>query len=63
MNTNQTIVKLDNSIESAHEMIDLVVEAVAVNIGKNLEREVEIRTIYEPRLAYLKNKVKKKVSF
>ena len=53
--------RTEEDISSVENTITLVHAAIAENIAKNVEREDEIKKVYEPRLIYLAKKVEEKV--
>jgi len=57
------MVDLEKLLADLEEKIELVNEAIILNIFKNPENEVQIKTTFQPRLDYLKNKLEQKVYY
>ena len=54
---------LENIINNYNEKINLIYNAVSINILKNPEKAEEIKNVYHQRLTYLEQKKHDKVSF
>ena len=53
----RNILQLENAAAEYEEKIQLVFDAIATQILRDLENETNIRSVYEPRIEYLQNKI------
>ena len=56
------ILQLENAAAEYEEKIQLVFGAITTQILRDPENETNIRSVYEPRIEYLQNKMLEKVS-
>ena len=56
------VTQLNFTITDCEEKVDLVIDAISLNICKDPKNEEKIRSSYQPRLDFLLKKIQEKVS-